>query len=122
MQVEQGIKNDYNRKSWTILLDETDLARMAGEYGFYAAPGENGLTTDQAMLLLSLEAERYVLVQSPKYRSEKDMNERSPDEFMVDVANQITANREQFAGVIAEVTGLELEAARRRVGLPERQQ
>jgi hypothetical protein len=106
MEVHQGIATDYGQDKFDVSLDETDLARLANEYGFYGSPSENGLTTLQAWVLLTLEAERFVLVQSPKYGRD-----------MAQVVTQIQANREQFATILVEVTGLELGECRKRAGL-----
>jgi hypothetical protein len=110
MEVRQGISTDYAKDRFDVSLDETDLARLANDYGFYETPREGGLSSIQAWLLLTLEAERYVLVQAPKYGRD-----------MAEVVGQIKANREQFATVLAEVTGLELGECRKRVGIADDQ-
>lgn len=80
--------------------------RLANEYGFYATPGENGIDIKSAFVLLTLEAERFVLVQSPKFGRDVAV-----------VRSQLVDNREQFAQVLVGVTGLELEECRKRAGL-----
>jgi hypothetical protein len=104
MEVHQGIATDYGQDKFDVSLDEADLVRMCNEYGI--VPDPPNLTTLQAWLLLTLEAERFVLVQSPKYGRD-----------MAKVVTQIQANREQFANILVEVTGLELGECRKRAGL-----
>jgi len=108
MEVRQGISTDYAKERFDISLDETDLARLAQEYGFYAREQEHGLNTLQVCRLLTLEAERFVLVQAPKYGRDTAV-----------VIEQLRANREQFAAVLVELTGVKLAEMRKRVGLPE---
>jgi hypothetical protein len=103
MEVHQGIATDYGQKKFDVTLDETDFDRLSVEYGFTTQA-----TTLQAWLLLTLEAERFVLVQSPKFGSKAEA-----------VIPQIKENREQFAGILAELTGLDLSECRKRAGLSE---
>lgn len=107
MEVRAGIATQYGAEKFDITLDENDLRRLASEYGFYADPAENGCTTLQAYLLLTLEAERFILVQAPKYGRPVDQ-----------VRAQIAENREQFAAALTMVTGLSLDETRKRV-MPE---
>jgi hypothetical protein len=73
------------------------------------------LTTLQAMLLLAGEAERFVLVQAPKYgKPVEDLPDGTPG-----VRSQIRENRDSFATALSLVTGLTLDETRKRVGLPE---
>jgi len=111
MQVYQGIGTEYGQDKFGITLDETDLARLASDYGFYATPRENGVTIDQAYRLLTLEAERYVLVQAPKFG-------RPVEQIMPQLWGP-GGNREQFAAILTEVTGLELPECRKRVGFQD---
>jgi hypothetical protein len=111
MQVYQGIGTEYGHDKFGITLDETDLARLANEFGFYTSPGENGVTTDQAYRLLSIDAERYVLVQAPKFG-------RKIEDVMAQLWGP-GGNREQFATILVEVTGLELSECRKRVGFQD---
>lgn len=103
MEVRQGISTEYAKEKFDVTLDETDLIRLANEYGISA----DQLTTTTAYLLLTLEAERFVLVQSPKYG-------RSVEE----VRGQLRTNREQFATALSLATGLSQEEMLKRV-LPE---
>jgi hypothetical protein len=86
-------------------LDETDLSRLASEYGIAQTPEQ--LPTREAYMLLALEAERFVLVQAPKYGRPVES-----------VKAQIRSNREQFASVLAAVTGLSVAECMKRV-MPE---
>jgi hypothetical protein len=103
MQVTQGISNDYAKDKFSITLDETDLIRIANEYGLAQTPEQ--LTTVQVMLLLTTEAERFVLVQAPKYGRDVET-----------VRRQIQENREQFATALTLATGLTLEETRKKIG------
>ncbi len=104
-EARMGISTDYSRERFDVALDETDLQRLATEYGFdYAA----GLTTMQAVRLLTVEAERYALIQAPKFGRPVDA-----------VRAQLLANREEFAVALADVTGLGLAQTRKQLGLPD---
>ncbi|SRR5712692_829015 len=103
MEVRQGVSTEYGKQRFDITLDETDLVRLCNEYGVM---DPSNLTTVQVYLLLTLEAERFCLVQAPKM-----------GQAAASVVKQIRANREQFAGLLAEMTGLELAETRKRVGL-----
>jgi hypothetical protein len=102
-QARMGISTDYSRERFDCGLGEEDLQRLAAEYGFDASH----LTCGQVMRLLTLEAERFVLVQAPKYGRP-----------MEQVMDQLRANREQFAMALAQVAGQDLELMRKRIGLP----
>lgn len=104
MEVQQGIANDYGKDKFAITLNEVDLQRICTQYKITQPPGE--LDTVTAMLLLSLEAERFVLVQAPKYG--RDVEE---------VRQQIAANRESFATALTMATALSLEETRKMAGL-----
>jgi hypothetical protein len=115
VQVTQGIGTDYNKEKFAITLDEADLIRLANEYGI--AQEMSQLTTAQAMLLLTTEAERFVLVQAPKFG--RPVEDWTDDRGAVHpgVRRQIADNREKFATALTFVTGLALEETRKRVGL-----
>jgi hypothetical protein len=98
-----GISTDYSRERFDCGLGEEDLQRLAAEYGFDASH----LTCGQAMHLLTVEAERYVLVQAPKFGRPVEQ-----------VVAQLRANREEFAVALVDVTGRELEEMRKMLKLP----
>lgn len=102
MQIRQGIATEYAKEKFDITLDESDLIRMAIEYGF----DPKGISQDQVYLLMTLEASRYVLVQSPKYGRPLEQ-----------AREQLAVNREEFASVLAAATGIEMVEARKRAGL-----
>lgn len=102
MEVRDGIATQYAAEKFDITLDETDLARMGHEYGFEVA----ALTSDQAYLLLTLQAHRYVLVQAPKYGREHAVASQGIHDVL-----------EQMAGVLAGIKGSDLQAERKAVGL-----
>jgi hypothetical protein len=106
MEIMLGIATDYGQDKFNVSLDETDLMRLACEYGI--TPDLAQLTTTQVTRLLTLECERFVLIQAPKYGRPVDV-----------VKEQLRGNREQFARALVELTGLELAECRKRVGLPD---
>jgi hypothetical protein len=108
MEIRQGISTDYSRERWDIALDETDLARLALEYKYYGANPDGDLTTMQAARVLSLEADRFVLVQAPKFGRPYDV-----------CSAQLRENREQFAEVMAGITRRDLSEIRKMMGLPD---
>lgn len=85
---------------------------MAAQYGF-----RDGLTEDQVYTLLTLEAQRYVLVQAPKYGRPLEDQQDGHGGVIPGVKSELLANREQFAATLADITGLEPAEARKRVGL-----
>jgi hypothetical protein len=106
MEVRQGISTDYAKERFDISLDETDLARLALEFGIEVYQVRE-LTTLQACKLLTLDAERFVLIQAPKYGRDTAV-----------VREQLRSNREQFAHALATLKGTELETERKHLGLP----
>ena len=111
MHVTQGISTEYSKEKFAILLDETDLIRLMNEYGIEQEPEK--LTTVQAMLLLTTEAERFVLVQAPKYGKPV---EDQPDGTK-GIRTLLAENREQFVTALTLATGWTLEESRKRAGL-----
>jgi hypothetical protein len=110
MEVRQGISTDYAKEKWDITLDETDLQRLRHEYGqLFGDPDiiKEPVPTWLAMMLLTLEAERFVLVQAPKFGRD-----------VAAVKEQLRANRESFATAMSTATGLTLDETRK-VILPE---
>lgn len=104
MVVTMGISHpDYAREKFSITLDETDLERICVQYGLFK---RDELTTDQAMLLLTTEAERFVLVQAPKYGRDIEV-----------VREQLRQNRECMSTVLTAITALTLDETRKTVGL-----
>lgn len=98
-----GISTDYSKERFDCGLGEEDLQRLAAEYGFDAS----NLTCGQAMHLLTVEAERYVLIQAPKFGRPADV-----------CMQQLRTNREEFARALADA-GLDRAEARKRLGLPD---
>lgn len=110
MEVTQGISTDYAKEKFNVTLDEADLIRLAGEYDL---PEPRKMTTFQACRLLTLEAERFVLIQAPRYGRKAD---ESRDQLWGP-----GGNREQFAAALADVTGRDFEECRRQLRLPPKE-
>lgn len=95
MEVRMGISTDYAKEKFDITLDEADLARLCGEHDISDSQA-NAMTVAQVFLLLSKEAERYVLVQAPKFGRPAEQ-----------VQEQLAQNREDFAKILVSVKGAE---------------
>lgn len=104
MEVRQGIATEYAKEKFDVTLDEVDLARLGAEYGFDPA----SLSLDQVYLVLTLEANRYVLVQAPKLGRPVE-----------DVRAQLRSNREEFAVLLSTIAGMDIDEARKRAGLEQ---
>lgn len=106
MEVEKGLATDYGQRRFTITLTEADLERLLRQH----APGQQisalDLPEETAYSLLDLEAERYELVQSPKFGEPQESAEA-----------RLRANRVQFATQWAAVKGTAVEVEMKRLGL-----
>jgi hypothetical protein len=118
MEVRNGIRGEFGSDPFDIILDETDLQRLKYEYGRLLGDPEamgnlEEMPTWVAMLLLTLEAERFVLVQAPKYGRPVEDSVNAAGLTVPGIRSQIHANREQFATALATATGLTLEETRK---------
>jgi hypothetical protein len=103
MEVKVGLAAEYGRISFDVGLDESDLARLLAEHKCETKPGE--LAEEHAFLLLWLEAERYKIIQSPKFGEDPAAAGRA-----------LSKNREQFAAILADIKGTSADAELKRMG------
>lgn len=93
MEVSVGLAAEYGRISFDVGLGEPDLARLLVEHHCEVKP--DALLEEHAFLLLWLEAERYKIIQSPKF-----------GEDPAAAAKELEMNRQQFADVLGDIKAL----------------
>jgi hypothetical protein len=104
VEVKVGLAAEYGRVSFDVGLGEADLARLLVEHQAGTKP--SALAEEHVFLLLWLEAERYKIIQSPKFGEPADASARA-----------LGANRKQFAGVLADIKGTSADAELKRMGV-----
>lgn len=105
MEVKVGLAAEYGQRRFDVSLDETDLARLMFQHEIAVQDGGH-LPEEVVFQLLLLEAERYKLIQSPKFGE-------STESAMA----ELRANREEFATWLATAKGTTVEDEKKRLGL-----
>lgn len=104
MEVTVGMASEYGRTRFDVGLGEADLDRLLVEHKCEVLP--SALAEEHAFLLLWLEADRYKVVQSPKFGEDPAAAGRALQE-----------NRQQFAAVLADIKGTSADAELKRMGM-----
>lgn len=115
MEVKVGLAAEYGAKRFDVNLDETDLLRIIKQHGIGqndSGVGHNlteiarSLPEDAVFQLLYLEAERYKLVQAPKFGEPVELAQAA-----------LQDNRRQLADLLAVLKGTSAAAEMKRMGL-----